>query len=80
MPTTSRVENTTERLALTLLAGSKLVPLVLPGLRTIHFGPGVSLYGENPPKTQLALLFTEDPVIGDIASIYGEISPFQLSK
>ena len=31
--------------------GSKLVPLVLPGLRTIHFGPGLSLFGENPPKS-----------------------------
>ena len=60
--------------------GSKLVPLVLPGLRTIHFGPGLSLFGENPPKTQLALFFTEDPVIGDIDSIYGEISPFQLAE
>jgi uncharacterized protein (TIGR03118 family) len=61
-------------------AGSKLVPLVLPGLRTIHFGPGITLFGANPPKTQLALLFTEDPVIGEIASIYGEISPFGLAE
>ena len=55
------------------------VPLVIPGLRTIHFGPGLGVSGQNPPKTQVALFFTEDPIIGDNVSIYGEITPFGLA-
>jgi uncharacterized protein (TIGR03118 family) len=51
-------------------------PLVIPGLRTIHFGPGLGISGQKP---HVALLFTEDPFNGNNVSIYGEITPFILS-
>jgi uncharacterized protein (TIGR03118 family) len=53
-------------------------PLVIPGLRTIHFGPGLRISGQTPLKPHVALLFTEDPVDGNNASIYGEITPLTL--
>jgi uncharacterized protein (TIGR03118 family) len=56
----------------------KPVPLVIPGLRTIHFGPGLSLLGVNPPTTHLALLFTAASDGSGKGGIYGEISPFKL--
>jgi hypothetical protein len=54
------------------------VPLVIPGLRTIHFGPGMALYGQNPPKTHLALFFTAASNDLGKGGIYGEITPFLL--
>ena len=47
------------------------VPLSIPGLRTIHFGPGLGAYGH--PK--VALLFTSTPFFGGSGGIYGEITP-----
>ncbi len=48
-------------------------PLILPGLRTIHFGTGVRISGTLNSKA--ALLYTEDPFNGNNLSIYGEIRP-----
>ena len=53
----------------TLDAGG--TPLVIPGLRTVHFGPGLGASG----KTKIGLLFTADPFNGNNVSIYGEITP-----
>jgi uncharacterized protein (TIGR03118 family) len=54
-------------------------PLVIPGLRTIHFGPGLRISGQKTLKPHVALLFTEDPFDGNNVSIYGEITPFTLA-
>jgi len=67
---------TTGKFCGTLKAGG--TPLVIPGLRTIHFGPGLRVSGQEPLKPHVALLFTEDPFDGNNASIYGEITPLTL--
>ena len=53
-------------------------PIVIPGLRTIHFGPGLAISGQKTPKPHAALLYTEDPFDGNNVSAYGEITPFSL--
>ncbi len=53
-------------------------PIVIPGLRTIHFGPGLRISGQEPLKPHVALLFTEDPFDGNNVSVYGEITPLPL--
>ncbi len=58
--------------------GPKPVPLVIPGLRTIHFGPGLAISGQSQPKTHLALFFTAPSNALGEGGIYGEITPFTL--
>ena len=46
-------------------------PLTIPGLRSIHFGPGLGIPGVHG-HTHVALLFTADTAN---LSLYGEITP-----
>ena len=52
------------------------VPLIIPGLRSIHFGPGLA---EGSKHSQVALLFTADSELDTPQSrnfsLYGEITP-----
>ena len=54
-----------------LLDASGLAPLTIPGLRAIHFAPGLADSG-RPGHTHVALLFTADTAN---LSLYGEITP-----
>ncbi len=51
-------------------------PLIIPGLRSIHFGPGLA---EGSKHSQVALLFTADSELDTPQSrnfsLYGEITP-----
>ena len=60
------------------LHNSDGTPLVIPGLRTIHFGPGLGISGQKTPK-DAALLFTEDPFNGNNVSALRRDHAFQLS-
>ncbi len=55
------------------------VPLVIPGLRSIHFGPGLASLAWGSNHSQVALLFTADSELDTPQSrnysLYGEITP-----
>jgi uncharacterized protein (TIGR03118 family) len=62
-----------------VLNGDGLAPLTIPGLRSIHFGPGLPDSG-RPDHTHVALLFTAetDTIKAGVdrnLSLYGEITP-----
>jgi uncharacterized protein (TIGR03118 family) len=55
-------------------------PLTIPGLRTIHFGPGLkpfSIVRSGPGDTKIGLLFTtgSDHSDHESYSLYGEVTP-----
>jgi uncharacterized protein (TIGR03118 family) len=55
-------------------------PITIPGLRTIHFGPGLkpfSIVRSGPGKTRIGLFFTKGSDHSDNRSysLYGEITP-----